>query len=257
MVDFGVDDMGKRQRRFFEKEDEADDAIDDYEKELKKFGEYWLRMKPAKRRLVAGILTDMDAKGQSIDGVWADWQRWQKDNAQTMTIPMPYEDVVTEWKRRKLSACKAALRAMSDTREAQLFPDLLKLAGGAEQKKFRVLAIRACVRLATREEGVKLSNADKVATLKTILDTPLDAPEKRVDLAGLSDIPDDKALALATPLPEDDAVRSEAAQAVIHIAGSISTARPASAGAALKKVLAMQINPATRKSAETAFKKIP
>ncbi len=151
---------------------------------------------------------------------------------------------------------EAAIRAMSATRDAQLLPDLLKLAAGADEKRFRVLALRACVRLATQEDGAKLSNSDKVAALKKMLDTPLEAPEKRVVLSGLGSIPDDRALALATPFLDDDAVRPEAAQAVIHIAGSIWKARPAEAGEALKKVLAMQINPATRQSAEAAIKKI-
>ena len=49
VVDYGLDDLGKRQRRFFDKEKEADDDIEAYEKDLKRFGEYWLRMTPAKR----------------------------------------------------------------------------------------------------------------------------------------------------------------------------------------------------------------
>ncbi len=151
---------------------------------------------------------------------------------------------------------EAALRALSETRNPDLLPDLLNVACGTGEKKSRVLAVRGCVRLATHEDSVKLSNAQKVETLKKLIDTSLDDPEKRIVLSGLASIPDDQALALAVPMLDEDAVRSEAAQAVIHIAGSIAAARPAEAGAALKKVLAMQITPATRKSAEAAFKKI-
>jgi HEAT repeat protein len=57
----------------------------------------------------------------------------------------------------------AAVRALCDTRDGELLPDLLKVAGGAGDKKTRLLAIGGCVRLATREEGVKLSNPQKLA----------------------------------------------------------------------------------------------
>jgi HEAT repeat protein len=151
---------------------------------------------------------------------------------------------------------EAALRALCDTRDGELLPELVKIASASAEQKARVLAIRGCVRLATQEEGVKLSNAQKLDAFKTIIDARLDDPEKRLILSALSTVADDQALALATPMLQDPAVASDAAQAVIHIADAISARHPAEAGAALKKVLAMTINPATRQSAEAAVKKI-
>jgi hypothetical protein len=83
---------------------------------------------------------------------------------------------------------EAALRALCDTRDGELLPDLLKAASGAGEEKTRLLAVRGCVRLATQEEGVKLSNDQKLAALKTILDIPLEASEKRLVLSGLGAI---------------------------------------------------------------------
>jgi HEAT repeat protein len=150
----------------------------------------------------------------------------------------------------------AAIEALSETRDAQLLPDLVKAATTSPEQRFRTLAIGGCVRITTREEGINMTVEQKISVLKAILGTSLDAPEKKLILSGLSTIPDSQALALATPLLDDPSVRSEAAQAVIQIAASISPSQPAEAGDALKKVLAMSISPAARNSAEKAYKRI-
>jgi HEAT repeat protein len=151
---------------------------------------------------------------------------------------------------------EAAIRALCETRDAQLLPDLLKVACASPEKKFRVLAIRGCVRMASGEDVVNLPVASKTDAFKMILDTPLDAGEKRLVLSGLGAIAALQALTLAAPMLDDPDVRAEAAQAVIHIADSISARQPREAGAALKKVLAISTDPAARISAETALKKI-
>jgi HEAT repeat protein len=61
---------------------------------------------------------------------------------------------------------------------------------------------------------------------KRILDTPLEASEKRLVLSGLGAIPDSQALALAAAMLKDPAVKAEAAQAVIQIADSLAATRP-------------------------------
>jgi HEAT repeat protein len=144
---------------------------------------------------------------------------------------------------------EAALRALCDTRDGELLPDLLKLAVGASEEKMRLLAVRGCVRLATQEEGVKLSNEQKLAALKTILDTPLEAAEKRLVLSGLGAVADRQALSLAIKMLDDPAVKAEAAQAVIQIAGSLAESHPEEAGEGLKKALSVVTDPATKASA--------
>jgi HEAT repeat protein len=107
---------------------------------------------------------------------------------------------------------ETALRALCDTRDGELLPDLLKAASGAGDEKMRLLAIRGCVRLATQEESVKLSNDQKLAVLKKILDRPLAASEKRLVLSGLGAISDSQALALAAAMLDDPSVKAEAAR---------------------------------------------
>jgi len=150
---------------------------------------------------------------------------------------------------------EAARHALCDTCDGELLPDLLQSAGD-DDAKTRLLAIRGCVRLVTQEEGVKLSNEQKLAVLKTILDKPLEAPEKRLVLSGLAPIPDRQALDLATTMLNDPAVQAEAAQSVITIAQSLAATQPDEAGAALTKALAAVTDPATQASAIEARKKI-
>lgn len=151
---------------------------------------------------------------------------------------------------------EATVDALCETRDPELLPDMLKIACNDPEKRFRTVAIRGCVRMASDQETDKLPTDKKIDLLKSILDTQLDAAQKRLVLSGLEAIPDEQSLALVTPMLDDPAVRSEAAQAVIHIAGSISRTQSEEAGAALKKVLAMSITPATRRSAERAYKRL-
>jgi hypothetical protein len=94
-----------------------------------------------------------------------------------------------------------------------------------------------------------------------VLTTPVNVrndttPEKRLVLSGLAAIPDSKALSLASSMLNDPAVKAEAAQAVIQIAGSIAATQPEEAGEALKKVLSVTADPATQAAAQEVQKKI-
>ena len=148
-----------------------------------------------------------------------------------------------------------AIHAVCETQDPELLPDLLDLATKNNSDTVRHLAVRAYVRLTT-EEGVKISNADKLDALEQLLKTQLDTADKKLVLSGLAGIADQKALALASAQLDDAAVRNEAEQAVIHIASSIQGAHPAEAGVALKKVLALSTDNATRKSARNVLDKI-
>ena len=115
----------------------------------------------------------------------------------------------------------AAARALCDSTDADLAPDVLKLAREAKEENFRTLGIRACVRLATQEESARLSNAQRIEPLEAILATPLDAAQKRIVLSGLADIPDARALKLVEPFLDDSAVQTEAAQATVKLADAL------------------------------------
>jgi HEAT repeat protein len=151
---------------------------------------------------------------------------------------------------------EAAVTAVCDTHDAEMLPDLIQLARKSEEKKFRLMAIGACVRLSTPEEGVSIPVDAKLRAFKTILDGSLDAAEKRLLLSGFGAIADERALALAVPMLDDAAVRLEAARAVLQIAGAISVAEPDAAGGALRKVLEVAPDPAAREAAQAALQRI-
>lgn len=150
----------------------------------------------------------------------------------------------------------AGIRALCDTGDAELLPDLLKVACEAREETFRTLAIRACVRLTTQEETVKLSNAQRLELLKTIFATPLNAGQKRLVLAGFAGIPELQALQLVEPLLDEAAVQVEAAQAAIKIASALPYAQTDVAIAALKKVLTTTTDSPSREAAEKALKEL-
>ena len=150
----------------------------------------------------------------------------------------------------------AAIRALCDTSDLELLPDLLKLACEAPEANLRTLAIRACVRLTTQEETIKLSVKEQVEPLKTILATTLSADQKRLVLAGLAEIRDLSALKLAEPMLDEAAIQLEAAKTVTKIAAALPYAQAEPAAAALKKVVATIADAEAKKAAETALKDI-
>jgi hypothetical protein len=150
----------------------------------------------------------------------------------------------------------AAIRALCDTSDIELLPDVLKIASAAPEETFRTLAIRACARLTTQEETVKLSNSQRIEPLRTILATPLNAPQKQVLLAALGEIPELEALKLVEPLLAEAPVRIEAAQATIKIVSALPYAQTDVASAALKKVLAATTDTPTLQAAEKALKEL-
>jgi HEAT repeat protein len=150
----------------------------------------------------------------------------------------------------------AAIRALCDTADAELLPDVLKVACEAPEENLRTLAIRACVRLTTQEDTIKLPVKAQIEPLKAILATPVSADQKRLVLAGLAEIPDLEALKLADPMLDEAAIQPEAAKAVTKIASALPHAQGQPAIAALKRVLAATIDADTRKAADTALNDI-
>ena len=150
----------------------------------------------------------------------------------------------------------AAIRALADTRDAELLPDLVAVASGDQEENLRTLAIGACVRLTTQEETVKLSNPQRIEALKTILASPLSAGQKRQVLAGLAEIPDLQAFRVIEPLLAESAVQSEAAQAALKIASALGGSDARATVPALKKLLDGTSDEALRRSVQGAITQI-
>ncbi|SPE62869.1 exported hypothetical protein [Verrucomicrobia bacterium] len=150
----------------------------------------------------------------------------------------------------------AGIRALCDTTDAELLPDVGAIACDAPEEAFRTLAVRACVRLTTQEETVKLSNVQRVAVFKPILQTQLQPEQKRLVLSALAEIPDPAALALVDPFLKDDSVQAEADEAAIKIAGALLPAQSQVAAECLRKVLAGASSEAMRKRAGAALEQL-
>lgn len=150
----------------------------------------------------------------------------------------------------------AAIRALCDTTDPELLPDVLKLACTLQEEDLRPLAVGGAVRLLTQEESVKLSTAKRVEALKALLATPLRADQKRLVLGGLGELPDYQALKLVEPLLDDAEVRSEATRAAIKLAPAMPDAHAKEAAALMKKLIGETSDSATRQAAEAAFNQI-
>ena len=147
----------------------------------------------------------------------------------------------------------AAVSAVCDSQDVELLPDMLRLAEG---EKFRLMAVRGCVRLMTQEETVKVPVSVKVPTFKTILGAPLDDAEKRLVLSGLGTIADVQALAMALPMLDDAGVRPEASRAVTDIAMAIYATSPREAKEAFEKVLSTSDSADLKKEARAGLRNI-
>jgi HEAT repeat protein len=150
---------------------------------------------------------------------------------------------------------QAAARALCETRDPGLLPDLSGLAKTSAAPAERVPAVRGYVRLVTDMENPRLSPAGRVTALKEIL--PLArAEEKWAILAGLAKLPDIEALDLALEMLEDPATRAEAAQAVTQIAAGLAATRREHARMGLEMVLAAVPESDQRRAALAALRQI-
>ena len=150
----------------------------------------------------------------------------------------------------------AAVRALSDTTDVELLPDLLQLASTAPQESYRTLVIGGAVRLLTQEESVKIEPSRKVAALKALLGSATQPEEKRKVLAGLAEVPDAEALRLVDSQLDDSNLHNEAARAAVKIASALPGNQSELCAATLKKALSDATDPATRQAVQTALNQI-
>lgn len=107
-VDFGYVE-GKRERHLCKNEEEADDELNAHRKKVKGVGDYLARLTDAERGMIVAVHQEVTKTGKTLSGVWGSYQERQKEvSAQSTTTPQAYEDVVTEWRRRKLAAGKSS-----------------------------------------------------------------------------------------------------------------------------------------------------
>jgi HEAT repeat protein len=144
----------------------------------------------------------------------------------------------------------AAVRALTNWREATAIPDLLYVAR-AGQKKHKVIALRGITRLMSLP-GVTRNPEESLRLCRAMMEVAERPDEKRLVLGRLAELKDAGALELAAAQLKDPALRDEAASAVLRI----STAMKADADAALNKIAnTPEVNEGLRKQAQDAVKK--
>lgn len=147
----------------------------------------------------------------------------------------------------------AAARALCDTEDPTLLPDITQLATGESNEELRISAMEACVRLTTQEEGITIPDAERIKLFQALTPAAASAAEKRVVLSGLAALPDERALQLAEPLLSNATVSNEAARAVIAICQRL----PASAAAeTMLKNISETASDEVRQDAQAALKMV-
>ena len=150
----------------------------------------------------------------------------------------------------------AGIRALCDSQDEELLPDILNVAAREKAINFRMLAIRGTIRLVTQDQGAPVPVAQKIEALKSVLPDTFNAEGKRLVLSGLATIPDPQALTLAESLRGEADVKLEADDATVQIARAIAPRHPETAAAALHRVLSGGPDPSVRKSAQAALRQI-
>ncbi len=149
----------------------------------------------------------------------------------------------------------AAARALCETRDPGLLPDLLSFARRASDPARRVPAVRGYVRLVSDIENIPMTSAERVRALEEVL--PLArAEEKWAVLSGLAKLPDIGALRLALSMLDDPATGDEAAHAAMDIARALPPSRREHARMAFEKVLAAAPAAEEREAALDALREL-
>lgn len=150
----------------------------------------------------------------------------------------------------------AAVRALCESNDPELLPDLTRIIQESKEETFRSLAIGSCVRLLTQEDPARFSNLQRVLTFQAILATGLRPDQKRQVLAGLAEVAMPESLSMASTLLSETEVQIEAARAIIKIAPGLPPAQFRTAEAALKQAAAAVTDATTRQAVDAALKQI-
>ena len=147
-----------------------------------------------------------------------------------------------------------AVRALSQWPAAEVLDDLLVIAEKTRNDTHRVLAMRGYARLLALP-GDRAADVT-IAKYKEVLRLAKRDEERRTILAGLADVKDPRALKLAEPYLADDAVRPEAAAAMLKVGQAVCGAYPQEAKAAVQKVLAKATDENVQKQGRTVLETI-
>lgn len=146
---------------------------------------------------------------------------------------------------------EVAIRTLVAWPEAAAAPYLIELAKTAQKPSHAVLALRdGCLRLANQKE---LPLAERVSIYRSVLETAQRPEEKKQAIAGLADLPSLAALELLQTRVKDEALRSDAAAALIRLARQLGVVYNQRALAALQDLQAQAPTDELRRQAAEAI----
>jgi HEAT repeat protein len=148
-----------------------------------------------------------------------------------------------------------AIRELANWPDAAATEIVLGIFKNTQDQIHRLLALRGLVRLLALPEAGR--SAQKTLEIYSQLLSDARGPdEKKLVLSGLANVSDPKALQLVHRCLDDEAVKAEAALAVVKIAGGICGSHPDQAKAALQKVIAGSTDDSLRKLAQDVINTI-
>ena len=141
----------------------------------------------------------------------------------------------------------AAVRTLADWRAKEAAEPLLEIVRTSENPTHKVLALRGVIRLASARS---LADDDKVRLLSEAMKAAKRPEEKREVLGGLGSTATLASLEIAAACLDDEAVKEEAAAAVVQIAEKLAKRNPDAVRDAVGKALKATSNAGVRASAE-------
>ncbi|MGD0089979.1 MAG: HEAT repeat domain-containing protein [Planctomycetota bacterium] len=128
--------------------------------------------------------------------------------------PAALKAVSEQTKNANADVKDAAVHVLSEWREKNAVAPLLELAQTAEKQEHQILALRGVVRLLDKD----MKDPEKLTVLEGVLKAAKRPEEKRLALGKLQDIQTLRSFELVAPCLDDDAVKDEAAAALVKIA---------------------------------------
>jgi HEAT repeat protein len=128
---------------------------------------------------------------------------------------------------------ETALRVLCDWPTPEALPDLARLATTAPDPKFRILALRAQLRLIPAQTASDQQKVSQIRDLLPLMDRP---EEKRLALAALGGLPTVESLALIRPYLSAEGLKQEASLAAVAVAEKIVSSHPAEVADAIQQI---------------------
>ncbi len=145
------------------------------------------------------------------------------------------------------------IRAMCDSRDRELMPDLMEQARTADDATLKALALEGFVRLAN-DESAGFTAAQRTEFLKTAFTVATRPEDQRLILSALTAVPSPDALGLAERATTAQGIRAEAELASFQIAKALLPTSATAAEASLEKLAAGASNGGVRTNAQALLK---